>query len=36
MLKLARGDKKFGLGDERFLHDQNYQIFPTMGILKLC
>jgi hypothetical protein len=36
MIKIAGGYKKFGLGDERFLHAQSYQILPPLGILKLC
>jgi hypothetical protein len=36
MVKLARGDKKFRLGGERFLHGKSYQMFQTMGIRKLC
>ena len=33
MIKIAGGHKKFGLAEERFLHDKSYQIFQPMGIL---
>jgi hypothetical protein len=36
MVKLARGDKKFRLGGERFLHGKSYQMFQTMEVHKLC
>ena len=35
MVKLARGDKKFRLGGERFLHAKSEQRIHTMAIRKL-